>query len=211
VLLFASGRGRRVPDSGRRPPFPDGWVWPVRDSAPHWLRLHARGTRDLTVISITQASTISASSFCSIASGFARMIATYERGGERIERSSSRANRRGFSPAGHVRPSAPPLAAPASGGGFFHPDAVRNLVAEGKNRGSYDGKPTCFGHRSGRVSVRTKPGRAKKISSGNLVYRRTRANFKKNSTSTPVMPRRPVTIAAVEHLVSTRADLSDPA
>jgi len=87
-------------------------------------------------------------------------------------------------------------------GGFFHPDRLRNVGAEGKESRIIDGKPYCWSSRlrGGATSSRCQSWRA--IHAGNLFS----CTARRAETLNPVMARPPPSVAEVEHLVHRQSE-----
>jgi 3-oxoacid CoA-transferase subunit A len=155
--------------------------------------LHARGTRNLTVISNNAGVDEHGAGMLLKTRQVVKMIATYVGENREFERQFL---------AGELEVELVPQgtfserirAGGAGIGGFFTPTGYGTLVAEGKETRVIDGRPHVFEQpiRADFAFVRAWKGDR----AGNLVYRRTARNFN------PVMATAGrVTIAEVEHLV----------
>ena len=159
--------------------------------------LHARGTRDLTIISNNAGVDDFGIGVLLKARQVRRMIATYVGENKEFERQFL---------TGEIDVELVPQgtfserirAAGAGIGGFFTPTAYGTLVAEGKETRVIDGKPYVLEGPLGADFAFVHAWRGDRL--GNLVYRRTARNFN------PVMATAArVTIAEVEQLVEPGA------
>ena len=159
--------------------------------------LHARGTKDLTVISNNAGVDDFGIGVLLQSRQVRKMIATYVGENKEFERQFL---------TGELEVELVPQgtfserirAAGAGIGGFFTPTAYGTLVAEGKEARIIDGKPYILEPPLGADFAFVKGWKGDRL--GNLVYRRTARNFN------PVMATAArVTIAEVEHLVDPGA------
>jgi 3-oxoacid CoA-transferase subunit A len=159
--------------------------------------LHAKGTRDLTVISNNAGVDDFGIGVLLKARQVRKMIATYVGENKEFERQFL---------SGEIEVELVPQgtfserirAAGAGIGGFFTPTAYGTLVAEGKETRVIDGKPHVLEGPLGADFAFVHAWKGDRL--GNLVYRRTARNFN------PVMATAArVTIAEVEHLVEPGA------
>ena len=136
--------------------------------------LHARGTRDLTVIS-NNAGVDDFGIGMLLKHGRSRkMIATYVGENKEFERQSL---------AGEIEVELVPQgtfaerirAGGAGIGGFFTPTGYGTIVAEGKETRVIDGRPTCSSCRCSADFAFVKAWKGDRV--GNLVYRKTARNF----------------------------------
>src|SRR5579862_1509452 len=159
--------------------------------------LHARGTRDLTVISNNAGVDDFGIGILLRARQVRKMIATYVGENKEFERQFL---------SGEIEVELVPQgtfserirAAGAGIGGFFTPTAYGTIVAEGKETRVIDGKPYVFETPIHADFAFVHAWTGDRV--GNLMYRRTARNFN------PVMATAAgVTIAEVEHLVDAGA------
>src|SRR5688572_9848744 len=159
--------------------------------------LHARGTRDLTVISNNAGVEDFGIGVLLKSRQVRKMISTYVGENKEFERQYL---------AGELEAELVPQgtlaerirAAGAGVGGFFTPTAYGTIVAEGKETRVIDGKPYVFERPLHADFAFVKAWKGDRV--GNLVYRRTARNFN------PVMATAArVTIAEVEQLVEPGA------
>jgi 3-oxoacid CoA-transferase subunit A len=155
--------------------------------------LHARGTRDLTLISNNAGVDDFGIGILLKARQVRKMVSTYVGENKEFERQFL---------TGEIEVELVPQgtfserirAAGAGIGGFFTPTAYGTIVAEGKETRTIDGKPYVFERPLDADFACIKAWKGDRV--GNLVYRRTARNFN------PVMATAArVTIAEVEHLV----------